>query len=159
MSFQDENNISGQIQISAEELEQLKELFSQYDSDNDGLLSAKEFAELLNSLDQIISSEEYDLIKKIEENSSGIDFTEFVLYMKKTSQQEETEEELVLKAFRCFDNDKDNKILISEFKHILCNIGNDRFSPQECDEIFKEAGINKLEIFNYKDFVEFWKNK
>jgi Ca2+-binding EF-hand superfamily protein len=155
----DNNNTSEQIEISAEEIEQLKELFSHFDNDNDGVLSSKEFIELLNSLGQNITTEEFELIKKIEEVNSGIDFTEFVLYMKKNNQQEETEEDLVLRAFECFDADKDDTILISEFKHILCNIGNDRFTPQECDEIFKEAGINNLVDFNYREFVEFWKNK
>ena len=72
---------------------------------------------------------------------------------------EENEEDEIIKAFQTFDVDKDDHISNQEFRHILCNIGTDRFTQEECDEIFKEADLDNDGRLNYREFVAFWRSR
>ena len=70
-----------------------------------------------------------------------------------------SEEEEVMKAFQVFDANGDGHITCNEFTYILCNLGDDRFTKEECADIFKEADLDRSGRLNYKEFVDFWKNR
>ena len=79
--------------------------------------------------------------------------------MKKTKIDEEVDDEdIVIRAFQTFDKNDTGSISCQEFRHILCALG-DKFSTEECDEIFKEADLDCDGILHYREFVEFWRNK
>ena len=73
--------------------------------------------------------------------------------------EEITEEDEIIRAFETFDVNKDGVISLDEFRHILCNLGEDRFTREECDEVFHEADLDKDNSLNYREFVEFWRNR
>ena len=154
--------ISQELDIPEEDLEEYREAFKLFDKDGSGAISPEEFAKVLKNLGQNLSKEELkDLIVELDQDKSGeITFDEFITYMKKVKVQEEmNEEDAVIKAFQTFDVDKDDQISNAEFRHILCNLGQDRFTVEECDEIFKEADLNNDGVLNYREFVAFWRSK
>lgn len=150
------------MDIPEEELEEYKAAFAMFDKDGSGTISAKEFTKVLKNLGQKVTKEEAaNIMKDIDVDGSGeIDFEEFITYMKKIKIQEEiNEEDAVIRAFQTFDVNKDDVISVDEFRHILCNLGQDRFSQEECDEIFKEADLNHDGELNYREFVAYWRSK
>ena len=154
--------VTKELDIPAEELEEYRAAFTMFDKDGSGSISAKEFLKVLKNLGQNVSKEEAaNIMKELDKDNSGeIDFDEFISYMRSIKVQEElNEEDIVIRAFQTFDENKDDVISIEEFRHILCNLGQDRFSQEECDEIFKEADLNKDGILNYREFVQYWRSK
>ncbi len=148
--------------VPEDELNEYQEAFNLFDKDGSGSISPKEFIKVLKNLGQKISNEEADqIIKELDHDNSGeIDFDEFVSYMVKVRvKTEENEEDEIIKAFQTFDVDKDDYISNQEFRHILCNIGTDRFTQDECDEIFKEADLDNDGRLNYREFVAFWRSR
>ena len=77
---------------------------------------------------------------------------------KQTAYVDETDEELVLRAFKSFDKDHDGKITNYDFKYILTQMG-DKFSQEELDALFKECNLDINGILDYQDFINFWKKK
>jgi calmodulin len=150
------------MDIPEEEIEEYRAAFNMFDKDGSGAISSKEFMKVLKNLGQSVTKEEAsNIMKDIDADGSGeIDFDEFITYMRKVKIQEEiNEEDAVIRAFMTFDVDKDDVISLDEFRHILCNLGSDRFSQDECDEIFKEADLNKDGVLNYREFVSYWRSK
>lgn len=153
--------ITQELEIPEEELDEYKEAFALFDKDGDGQISTKEFIKVLKNLGQNVSAEEAkNIMQELDQDNSGmIDFPEFVSYMKKTKVIEEVDDEdAVIKAFMTFDKDKKGTITCQEFRYILCNLG-DRFTQEECDEVFKEAGLDNNGILDYRKFVEEWRNR
>lgn len=152
-------------QQARQDEEEYRAAFNLFDKDGSGSISPEEFLEILKNLGQVISSEQAEeIIKELDSDGSGeIDFQEFITYMKKLKSQEEEgeieDEDIVIKAFQTFDENGDNQISIDEFKNILCHMGQDRFTEEECEEIFKEADLNKDNYLNYREFVSYWKAK
>ncbi len=148
--------------IPLEEIEEYKAAFQMFDEDGSGTISTKEFIKALKSLGQNVTKEEAEnLMKELDVDGSGeISFDEFISYMKKIRVQEEiNEEDVVIRAFQTFDKDNDGVVSLEEFRNILCNLGQDRFSIEECDEVFKEADMNKDGVLNYREFVAYWRSK
>ena len=78
---------------------------------------------------------------------------------KQTAYVDETDEELVLRAFKSFDKDHDGKITNFEFRYILSELGlDDKFTSEEVDYLFKECDLDNDGILNYQDFINFWKS-
>lgn len=150
-----------ELDIDEAEIEEYREAFKLFDKDGSGTISTNEFFKVLKNLGQAVTKEEAQaLVKELDVDNSGeISFDEFITYMKKIKIQEELEEDEVIRAFMTFDVDKDDQISNQEFRHILCNLGEDKFAPEECDELFKEADLDKDGFLNYREFVAFWRAK
>lgn len=148
--------------IPLEEIEEYRAAFQMFDEDGSGSISTKEFIKVLKNLGQNVTKEEAEnLMKELDVDGSGeIDFEEFISYMKKIRVQEEiNEEDVVIRAFQTFDTNNDGVISLEEFRNILCNLGQDRFTIEECDEVFKEADMNNDGVLNYREFVGYWRSK
>jgi len=148
--------------IPSEEIEEYRAAFQMFDEDGSGTISTKEFIKVLKNLGQNVTKEEAEnLMKELDVDGSGeISFDEFISYMRKIKVQEEiNEEDVVIRAFQTFDKNNDGVISLEEFRNILCNLGQDRFSYDECDEVFKEADMNKDGVLNYREFVDYWRSK
>ena len=153
--------VKQEYDIPEDEIEEYRQAFELYDKDKSGAISADEFFKVLKNLGQNVSKEEAQalLVELDQDNSGEITFDEFITYMKKIKVEEEAEDDEVIRAFQTFDVDRDDQISSLEFKHILCNLGEDRFTPEESEELFKEADIDKDGYLNYREFVAFWRAK
>lgn len=154
-------NTLKRIEISEEEKAQYKEAFDMFDIDKSGKISCEEIHKIMKNMGNEMTIEHIkEMISDLDDDASGeIDFDEFITFMQRTQTQEEiTEEEEVIRAFKTFDKDNNGWLSCAEFKHILCNLG-DKFSDEEVNEIFAEADLNNDGRIEYREFVEFWRNK
>jgi calmodulin len=151
-----------ELDIPEGEEEQYRDAFMLFDKNGDGTISHVEFYKVLKNLGQSVTMEECKkIVKDLDQDNSGeISFDEFISYMKLiTIQVTEEDEDEIIKAFQTFDVDKDDKISKAEFRHILCNIGENKFTIDECDLLFKEADIDNDDHLNYREFVGFWRRR
>lgn len=150
------------LDVPEEELEEYRDAFNLFDKDGSGTITTEEFIKVLKNLGQKVSKEEADKITKdLDTDGSGeVEFEEFVSYMVKLKEETKlSEEDEVILAFEVFDGNKDGFITNKEFRYILCNLGDERFTQDECDEVFKEADLDNDGRLNYREFVEFWKKR
>ncbi len=141
-------------EISPELKKQYQDAFEMFDKDKDGTITAKELANVMEtltgekpSLDEINS-----MIKEVDLNSDGkIELEEFITLMMKNSPDTQQEEE-VINAFRLFDKEGNGLIQTDELKHIMMTIG-DKMTEDEADEMIHEADIDGDGTINYEEFV------
>ena len=117
----------------------------------------------MNNFGYPISRKEVEgMIAEIDTSDDGeLDFEEFVTLIQKSTQYiDETDEDLVLRAFKSFDKDHDGKITNYEFRYILSQLG-DMFTDEEVDTLFilyLKNVIYNDGILVYQDFINFWRN-
>ena len=149
------------LAIPEDKIAEYKEAFDMFDKDGSGTISVNEIVKIMKNFGYPIKkSKAQKMVADIDDNSDGeIDFEEFVTLMEKqTNTVEETDEELVLRAFKSFDKDHDGKITNYEFKYILTQMG-DKFTEDEVNQLFKECNLDINGTLNYQDFINFWKKK
>ena len=149
------------LDIPEDKIAEYKEAFDMFDKDGSGTISVNEIVKIMKNFGYPIKkSEAQKMISDIDDNSDGeIDFEEFVTLMEKqTNTVEETEEELVLRAFKSFDKDPEGKITNYEFKYLLTQMGN-KFSEEELNQLFNECNLDINGTLDYQDFINFWKKK
>ena len=149
------------LAIPEEKLHEYREAFDMFDTNKTGRITAEEiFNTMRNMGNELPLVEIKGMIADLDQDGSGeIEFQEFITFMQRTQVHEEIdEEEEVIRAFMTFDKDGNGWLSCAEFKHILCNLG-DKFTEQECQEIFDEADLNHDGRLEYREFVAFWKTK
>ncbi len=149
------------LAIPEEQRKEYKEAFDMFDKDGSGHISVEEIHRVMKNMGNEMSKEEIkSMISDLDQDGSGeIDFEEFITFMQRTAVQEDiSEEEEVIRAFQTFDKDGNGYLTCDEFKYILTNLG-DKFSPEDVAEIFNEADLNHDGKIEYREFVDFWKNK
>ena len=148
------------LDIPEDKIAEYKEAFDMFDKDGSGTISVNEIVKIMKNFGYPIKKEEAKkMVEEIDVSGDGeLDFDEFVTLMEKqTNYVDESDEELVLRAFKSFDKDHDGKITNYEFKYILTQMG-DKFSQDELDLLFKECDLDINGILDYQDFINFWKN-
>ena len=152
--------ITRKLDIPEDKINEYKEAFDMFDKDKSGTISANEITKIMKNFGNPVSKKEVErMIAEIDTSGDGeLDFEEFVTLMQRNiSYIEESEEDLVLRAFKAFDKDHDGKITNYEFRYILTQLG-DKFTEEECDTLFKECDLDNDGILVYQDFINFWRN-
>ena len=111
-------------EISPELKKQYQDAFEMFDKDKDGTISAKELANVMETLiGQKPSMDEINsMIKEVDLNSDGkIELEEFITLMMKNNPDSQQEEE-VINTFRVFDKEGNGLIQTDELKHIMMTI-------------------------------------
>ena len=148
------------LDIPEDKIAEYKESFDMFDKDRNGTISVNEIVKIMKNFGYPIKKEEArKMVEEIDSSGDGeLDFDEFVYLMEKqTKYVDETDEELVLRAFKFFDKDNDGKITNSEFKFLLTQMV-DKFSDDELDLLFKECDLDNDGVLDFQDFINFWKN-
>jgi len=103
---------------------------------------------------QVASEDEVE--KMIKEAPGAINFTMFLtLFGEKLNGTDP--EAVITNAFKCFDKDGTGVIPEDNMRRLLMSMG-ERFTEDECDEMFNEAEVDKKGNFNYIDFVRLIKH-
>ena len=147
------------LDIPEDKIAEYKEAFDMFDKDGSGTIDVGEIVKIMKNFGYPIKkSEAQRMISEIDDNGDGeLDFEEFVTLMEKqTNYVDQTEEELVLTAFKSFDKDHDGKITNHEFKYLLTQMG-DKFSDEELNLLFQESDLDINGTLDYQDFINFWK--
>ncbi|KAF7729223.1 hypothetical protein EC973_004752 [Apophysomyces ossiformis] len=151
--------------VTAEELASLKEAFSLYDRDRDGVITASELAAILKSLGIRDNEDSNGLDDK------KIDFDEFVVIMSKHAppppprlrkwntqpsmsvkkQLSYHEDDELVQVFQAFDKNKDGLISEQELREMMKRLG-EEVSAIEIKNMMEDADTNRD---GYIDLAEF----
>lgn len=88
--------------------------------------------------------------------TTPINFTVFLTLMADKLADIDSEN-VLLKAFSAFDDDRDGKISADYLRECMMTMG-DRFTNEEVDIMFKGSVIDEDGNFNYRDFVRILKH-
>ncbi|XP_058455462.1 calmodulin-like [Malaya genurostris] len=121
--------------LSDEQIEELREAFSLFDTNADGTITSGELGTVLRSLGKNVSDAEVEeLLKEVNAGYDGrIQFADFVAMMSVRLQDFNSEDEL-REAFRIFDRNGNGLISAEELRAALKSFG-EQLSDEEanCD--------------------------
>lgn len=106
--------------MNKEQLKQLQEAFNLIDQDRDGVISKDDLQTILISLGQ--KPTDMEVREMLNEVPGSVDFARFSS-MFASRMGTADPEDLILNAFRCFDEDCDGVIDLDEFKESLMTTG------------------------------------
>ena len=132
--------------------EEIREAFSLFDKDGDGIITTNGLGTVLRSLGQNPTEAELkDMIKEADTTSSGtLDFQEFRTMMKKKNTCTSTKSQ-IREAFRVFDKDGNGLISPAELKQTITEMG-DECTDEEVEEMIKEADTDGDGQVNFEEF-------
>jgi len=139
--------------LTEEQLADYKTVFTQFDKNQDGLMSFDELKLVIDELGFFGGEVELKSIMAeldIEENKL-INFATFLAVMARRLLLSDNEEEM-LEAFKVFDKDNNGQLSAAELKSVLTTLG-EKLTPEECDEIVKLADKDGDGVINYREFV------
>merc|ERR1712193_264607 len=115
-------------QLSDEQLDEIREAFSLFDSDASGMIDVRELKAAMRALGFEVKNEELKkMVTDIDNDGNGtIEFSEFLQMMTGKMGEKDTREDIE-KVFKLFDDDNTNKISfrnLDEFYRIMKKKGN-----------------------------------
>ena len=141
-------------------LEEYQEIFDSYDVNGNGVIDKKEMEAVLEKLGQPATLKQIQKVfDELGSTNQQITFDEFIEFIKKyhlSKNKNSTDE--IIGAFQVFDKNHNGVLSLSEFKHILMDLGQ-KFTEEEVNEIFDESDLNKDGNLDYREFVEFWQEQ
>lgn len=143
-------------ELSKEQIAEIKEAFSLFDKDGDGVITAKEMGTVMRALGQNPSETELqDMINEVDEDRSGsIEFPEFLAMMarKMHGTDADSANDDIREAFRAFDKDSDGYISAAELRHVMTHLG-EKLTDKEVDDMLRQADIDGDGKVNYEEFL------
>jgi len=136
------------------QVQEFKEAFNMIDQDRDGFISQEDLKDMMASLGQVMPDSEIEAM--IKEAPGAINFTMFLTLMGEKLNGTDPEE-VIRNAFKCFDPSGDGSINEDTMRELLMSMG-ERFTEEECDDMFNEAQVDKKGNFNYLEYVRLIKH-
>ena len=151
--------ISKKLDIPEDKIAEYKEAFDMFDRTNKGTISIGDITKIMKNFGYPMTKEEArSMVSHVDASGDGeVDFEEFVMLMEK--QVHNLGDDPVLLAFKEFDKNDDGKIKNKEFRYILTHVGENLFTEEEVDNLFKDCGLKNEEDLEYDEFVLFWKTR
>ena len=133
---------------------ELKEAFTMFDRDKDGLINYNELGNVLKSQGFSPTNQELlEMIADVDENEDDkINFEEFLILMHSRLKKADIENELN-EAFSVFDKNDSGIISVREFKRIMKSLG-DKIYDEEVDEIIQKVDPKNRGYINYKELTK-----
>ena len=133
---------------------ELKEAFTIFDRDKDGLINYNELGNVLKSQGFSPTNQELlEMIADVDDNEDDkINFEEFLILMHSRLKKADIENELN-EAFSVFDKNDSGIISVREFKRIMKSLG-DKIYDEEVDEIIQKVDPKNRGYINYKDLTK-----
>lgn len=146
--------ITNQLVTEKEEV-QLQEIFSQMDTNGDGVLSRQEFMEGFQMFKERFGemfrpTDIEEIVKKIDIDGDGsIDWKEFIAAA--TDLRSIAKETTLRQAFDLFDIDKNGEITKKELQRVLGGVVGE-YNDNQFDELIKEYDKNNDGQINFEEF-------
>ena len=133
---------------------ELKEAFTMFDRDKDGLINYNELGNVLKSQGFTPTNQELlEMIADVDENEDDkINFEEFLILMHSRLKKADIENELN-EAFSVYDKNGSGLISVREFKRIMSALG-EKILEEEIDEIIQKVDPKNRGYINYKDLTK-----
>jgi Ca2+-binding EF-hand superfamily protein len=139
--------------LSVDQITELRTTFAMFDRDGDGTITLAELTEALRALGQNVAREDVrGMVEEADLDANGVvDFPEFLaLVANRLNDAEETENDLV-EAFKFYDLNNTGFITASNLMYAMAKLGC-RMTPEEADEMIREADLDMDGKLNYRDF-------
>ena len=145
--------------LTDEKIMEFKAAFELFDKDRNGKITSKELGTVMRGLGQNPTEEELkQMIREVDLDGNGtIDFKEFLCLMVKKMKDTDTDEEL-LEAFKVFDRDGNGFITSHELRNVMNSLG-ENLTPEEIEEMIKEADLDNDGQIDYEEFVKMMMSK
>ena len=140
-------------ELTEEQKQEFKDVFSLFDKDGDGTVSTKELGMVMRALGQNPTDAEIaEMIKEVDVDGNGeVVFDEFCGLMIKKMHENEPEEELV-EVFKIFDKNNDEKIDAEDLKIIFTELG-EEVTDEDCRIMIEEHDIDGDAELDFDEFV------
>lgn len=131
--------------LTDEEIEEIREAFSMFDTDGSGKIDPKELKAAMHSLGfEKKSPTVYEMICDLEERGHEVDFEEFLDAISSKLGNRETREGID-RIFDLFDDDKTGSINLNNLKRVAKELG-ETMTVDELREMLSRAASNNEEI-------------
>ncbi|XP_060111871.1 calcium-binding protein 5 [Heteronotia binoei] len=148
----------GERELGADEIEELREAFNEFDKDKDGYISCKDLGNLMRTMGYMPTEMELiELSQQINMNLGGrVDFEDFVEMMS-PKLLAETAGMIGLQemrdAFKEFDANGDGEITLDELYQAMQRLMGERLTAREIADVVKEADVNGDGTVDFEEFV------
>ena len=141
------------LKFTEDQLEKLKEAFTIYDMDNDGIVPVQLLGTLLRHLGQNpFEAEILEMMKTMKKyKNSTISFNEFAALMVDKFEVNDIVDK-VREAFHAFDVNGSGLVSAAELRHVVTNLG-DKLTELEANEMIRKANVGDDGLINYENFV------
>ncbi|KAF1746112.1 hypothetical protein GCK72_022564 [Caenorhabditis remanei] len=135
--------------FTQEQIQEFKEAFNMIDQNRDGLIDQNDLKDIFASLGKDVSEEIINSMINEGHNNQPINFTMFLTLFGEKMMGTDPED-VILDAFKCFDEHGSGKLDVHQFKEVLMTMG-DKMSKEEVEELLRDVPIKKGKI----DYVQF----
>ncbi len=142
--------------LSAEEIQEFRDIFNLADRAGQGSIDKAQLGELLETLGIDATPEELELmLAEIDEDGSGlIEFNEFVGIMSRKVNAAYSAEQ-VKHAFKTFEGvSPDGYIRADLLIKALCTYGKEKLTEEQATELVSQMETDAGGMINYKNYVE-----
>ncbi|XP_056142287.1 calcium-binding protein 2-like [Lampris incognitus] len=142
-------------ELRPEEIEELREVFVEFDKNKDGYISHKDLGECMRTMGYMPT--EMELIALSQQICGGkLDFEDFVELMG-PKMLAETADMIGVKelrdAFKEFDSNGDGQISITELREAMKKLMGEQLTHREIDEILRDVDLNGDGLVDFEEFV------
>ena len=131
--------------LTEEEIEEIREAFSMFDTEGTGRIDPKELKAAMHSLGfEKKSPTVYEMICELEEAGGDVDFEQFLGAISHKLGNRETREGID-KIFDLFDDDRSNTINLANIRRVAKELG-EAMTFDELKEMLSRASSNGEEI-------------
>ena len=148
--------MSGSRGLSAQELNEFREIFDLVDKDKGGSISTEELSELMATLGISASRDEiHAMVNEIDKDGNGeIDFDEFVMVMSRKVNADYTSKQ-VKRAFRTFAlGAPAGHISLDAVRDALLKHCTEKLDKEQVEELIAQLETNSEGFLNYEEYVE-----
>jgi calmodulin len=139
------------INLTQDQKNECREVFDFYDKDRDGYIKVTEIGDVLRALGANPTENELDEMSR-KVGAEKCDFGKFFNFFAEKMQSPDKEEDLI-EAFKIFDKEGNFKISAQELRHAMTTLG-EKLSPQEADDLIKQADSDNDGVIDYKEFIK-----
>ena len=145
--------------LSAEQVEEIREAFALFDVDSSGAISYKELRACMKALQIKVDKDELKkMIMEVDADQSGeIEFPEFLQMMTGKMNGRDQREE-IMKVFALFDEENTGKITFRNLKKVANELGED-LTDDELQEMLEEADRNGDGAIDQDEFYRVMKKR
>ncbi|XP_032899558.1 calcium-binding protein 1 isoform X3 [Amblyraja radiata] len=145
-------------ELGAEEIEELRDAFKEFDKDKDGLIGCKDLGNCMRTMGYMPTEMELiELSQQINMNLGGhVDFDDFLELMG-PKLLAETADMIGVKelrdAFKEFDTNGDGEISTTELREAMKKLLGQQIGHRDIEEILKDVDLNGDGRVDFEEFV------